>query len=99
MSGREPCLTGMANMICLFLFRIWEDTVSMRTVREALWQLHCGLSEPQVPSPEVLGVPESVIDLYQRKKGLILVTGPTGSGKSTTLAAIIDKIITTGNAM
>ncbi len=46
----------------------------------------------QVPSPEVLGVPPSVIDLYQRKRGLILVTGPTGSGKSTTLAAIIDKI-------
>ena len=45
-----------------------------------------------VPSPEVLGVPESVIDLYERKRGLILVTGPTGSGKSTTLAAIIDKI-------
>ncbi len=46
----------------------------------------------QVPSPEVLGVPDSVIDLYQRKRGLVLVTGPTGSGKSTTLAAIIDKI-------
>lgn len=46
----------------------------------------------EVPSPEVLGVPKSVIDLYQRKRGLILVTGPTGSGKSTTLAAIIDKI-------
>jgi len=46
----------------------------------------------QVPSPEELGVPESVIDLYQRKRGLVLVTGPTGSGKSTTLAAIIDKI-------
>ena len=46
----------------------------------------------QVPSPEVLGVPESVINLYERKRGLILVTGPTGSGKSTTLAAIIDKI-------
>lgn len=46
----------------------------------------------QVPSPEVLGVPKSVIDLYQRKRGLVLVTGPTGSGKSTTLAAIIDKI-------
>lgn len=45
----------------------------------------------KVPSPEVLGVPESVIDLYQRKRGLVLVTGPTGSGKSTTLAAIIDK--------
>ena len=46
----------------------------------------------QIPSPEVLEVPESVINLYERKRGLILVTGPTGSGKSTTLAAIIDKI-------
>ena len=46
----------------------------------------------KVPTPEELGVPESVIDLYQRKRGLVLVTGPTGSGKSTTLAAIIDKI-------
>ncbi len=45
-----------------------------------------------IPSPEKLCVPDSVIDLYQRKRGLILVTGPTGSGKSTTLAAIIDKI-------
>ena len=46
----------------------------------------------KVPSPEELGVPVSVVDLYQRKRGLVLVTGPTGSGKSTTLAAIIDKI-------
>lgn len=50
------------------------------------------LVDTVVPSPEVLGVPESVINLYQKKRGLILVTGPTGSGKSTTLAAIIDKI-------
>lgn len=46
----------------------------------------------QVPSAESLGLPDSVIELYQRKRGLVLVTGPTGSGKSTTLAAIIDKI-------
>ena len=46
----------------------------------------------EIPDPNVLGVPESVIDLYQRKRGLILVTGPTGSGKSTTLAAIINKV-------
>lgn len=50
------------------------------------------LVSSDVPEPETLGVPESVIDLYNRKRGLILVTGPTGSGKSTTLAAIIDKI-------
>ncbi len=45
-----------------------------------------------VRSPKELGVPDSVIDLYKKKRGLVLVTGPTGSGKSTTLAAIIDKI-------
>jgi twitching motility protein PilT len=46
----------------------------------------------KIPAPEVLGVPPSVVDLYSRKRGLVLVTGPTGSGKSTTLAAIIDKV-------
>ena len=46
----------------------------------------------EIPDPYALGVPESVIELYTRKRGLILVTGPTGSGKSTTLAAIIDQI-------
>ncbi len=41
---------------------------------------------------EELGLPAIIADLAQRPRGLILVTGPTGSGKSTTLAAIIDKI-------
>lgn len=45
-----------------------------------------------IPTPESLGVPDSVVDLYQKKRGLVLVTGPTGSGKSTTLASIIDTI-------
>lgn len=45
-----------------------------------------------IPSPESLGVPQSVVDLYQKKRGLVLVTGPTGSGKSTTLASIIDTV-------
>ena len=49
------------------------------------------LVSSEIPAPEKLGVPESVIELYNRKRGLILVTGPTGSGKSTTLAAIINK--------
>ena len=51
-----------------------------------------------VPSPEELGLPESVIELSQRKRGLVLVTGPTGSGKSTTLAAIIDRVNNTRDA-
>ena len=41
---------------------------------------------------EELGLPKVVEELCSRPKGLILVTGPTGSGKSTTLATMIDKI-------
>jgi twitching motility protein PilT len=41
---------------------------------------------------EELGLPVVIAKLAERPRGLILVTGPTGSGKSTTLAAIIDKI-------
>ena len=41
-----------------------------------------------------LGLPAIVSDLAKKPRGLILVTGPTGSGKSTTLASVIDKINT-----
>jgi twitching motility protein PilT len=44
---------------------------------------------------EQLGLPKVLRDFSQKQKGLILVTGPTGSGKSTTLAAMIDLINTT----
>lgn len=42
-----------------------------------------------------LGLPPTVAEFARYKKGLVLVTGPTGSGKSTTLAALIDQINTT----
>jgi twitching motility protein PilT len=48
-----------------------------------------------IPSFEMLGVPESVHRLMERQHGLILVTGPTGSGKSTTQAAMIDHLNST----
>ena len=44
-----------------------------------------------------LGLPQIVSDLCNKPRGLILVTGPTGSGKSTTLASMIDKINTERN--
>lgn len=50
-----------------------------------------------IPSPESLGIPESVVNLTNKKRGLILVTGPTGSGKSTTLASLVDVINTNKN--
>lgn len=46
----------------------------------------------EIPGFELLGMPESVHRLLERRQGLILVTGPTGSGKSTTLAAMINHI-------
>jgi twitching motility protein PilT len=46
----------------------------------------------QIRSFEELGLPRVVQELADRPKGLVLVTGPTGSGKSTTLAAMLDKI-------
>ena len=45
-----------------------------------------------LPDPAQLGVPQTVLDLGRLKKGLVLVTGPAGSGKSTTLACMIDLI-------
>ena len=46
----------------------------------------------EVPSFETLGLPEIVRKITEKPRGLILVTGPTGSGKSTTLASMIDYI-------
>ncbi|MEW6349603.1 MAG: type IV pilus twitching motility protein PilT [Thermodesulfobacteriota bacterium] len=46
----------------------------------------------QIKSFQELGLPSVVNDLCAKPRGLILVTGPTGSGKSTTLAAMLDKI-------
>lgn len=46
----------------------------------------------EVPPAEQLGIPSDVMDLIYKKRGLVLVTGPTGSGKSTTLASMIDRM-------
>ena len=46
----------------------------------------------RIPAPEELGLPESVKELCHLQRGLVLVTGATGSGKSTTLASLINLI-------
>ncbi len=46
----------------------------------------------ELPDPSVLGIPEKIISFANYSKGLVLVTGPAGSGKSTTLACLIDYI-------
>lgn len=45
-----------------------------------------------LPEPEEIGIPEKIIEFGKLSKGLVLVTGPAGSGKSTTLACIVNEI-------
>ena len=52
----------------------------------------------QIPDPDKLGLPPVLLHLASKNQGLILVTGPTGSGKSTTLASLVDYINKTKDA-
>lgn len=52
----------------------------------------------ELPDANVLHLPSTVVSIAKMTKGLVLVTGPAGSGKSTTLACIIDEINNTRNA-
>ena len=47
-----------------------------------------------LPQPSELMIPDAVMELANTNKGMVLVTGPAGGGKSTTLACLIDKINT-----
>jgi len=71
----------------------WQDRVRVRAnayyQRDSLAAAF-RLLPLEIPGFELLGMPESVHRLLERRQGLILVTGPTGSGKSTTLAAMLD---------
>ena len=77
---------GLAN-ISRFRANIYRDKGSYAAVFRTI------NSTP--PRFEDLGLPEVIKKVADRPRGLILVTGPTGSGKSTTLAAIIDYINST----
>jgi twitching motility protein PilT len=45
----------------------------------------------KIPAPEALGISPTLLDLASLPRGMVLVTGPTGSGKSTTLACLIER--------
>ena len=46
----------------------------------------------ELPDPEILNIPDDVMSVSDFTKGMVLVTGPAGSGKSTTMACIVDRI-------
>ncbi len=71
----------------------WRDSVRMRGnifFQRGSLSASFRLLPLRIPTFEQLGVPESVYRLITRHQGLVLVTGPTGSGKSTTQAAMVD---------
>jgi twitching motility protein PilT len=57
------------------------------TLAAVIRVIHFGL-----PDPEKIGIPESVFSLAEQKRGLVLLTGSAGMGKSTTLACMVDRI-------
>ncbi|HJS74273.1 MAG TPA: type IV pilus twitching motility protein PilT [Vicinamibacteria bacterium] len=67
-----------------FRVNVFEDRHGIGTV--------CRTIPVSIMTAEQLGLPQAVLDLCFLNKGLVLVTGPTGSGKTTTLAAMVDYI-------
>ncbi|HEX4345120.1 MAG TPA: PilT/PilU family type 4a pilus ATPase [Solirubrobacteraceae bacterium] len=75
----------------------WRDQARLRGnafMQKGTAALALRMLTLQIPSMELLGLPEAVRAWTDLPRGLVLVTGPTGSGKSTTLAAMIDHINT-----
>jgi len=52
----------------------------------------CRVVRAELPDPQACHIPQAVMDLTDTRSGMILVTGPAGSGKSTTLACMVDRI-------
>jgi len=60
--------------------------------QRGVYSLAIRLIPNKIPQLSELGLPETLLNFTEKAQGLVLVTGPTGSGKSTTLAALIDHI-------
>jgi twitching motility protein PilT len=73
-------LTGRGRMRC----NVFRDIAGIGAVFRQI--------PSKILTAEQLNLPKSVMDMCQLDKGLVVVTGPTGSGKSTTLAAMVDWI-------
>jgi twitching motility protein PilT len=73
----------------------WRDDARIRGnafTQRGLTAVALRMIPRSIPSPDDLGLPPALRDLALRHQGLVLMTGPTGSGKSTTLASLIDLI-------
>ena len=89
-AARQLAKTGAADLShslpgrCRFRVNIFQQRGSYSIVMRVIAH--------EVPTFEFLNLPGQLRDICELRNGLVLVTGPTGSGKSSTLAAIIDQI-------
>lgn len=79
-------VAGLARFRCNYFYQMRGLTAVFRQI------------PTQIKTLEELGMPSGVANLLKIRRGLVVVTGPTGAGKSTTLAAVIDEINSTREA-
>jgi twitching motility protein PilT len=92
----EPAAAWAATHEYDFSFS-WRDNARVRGnafTQRGLTALALRMIPRDIPTMADLGLPPVLADFARQHQGLVLVTGPTGSGKSTTLAAVIDQINT-----
>lgn len=73
-------IDGLSRFRCNYFYQMENMGAVLRTIPF------------EIKPVDKLGLPEAILDFCNMPRGLVLVTGPTGSGKSTTLAALIDHI-------
>ena len=83
-TNRDVDLAHEVPGVSRFRVNVFEDRRGVGTVVRQI--------PFDIMTAEQLGLPKAVLDLCYLTKGLVVVTGPTGSGKSTTLAAMVDHI-------
>jgi twitching motility protein PilT len=83
-ADKELDTSHMIHGVGRFRMNVFQQRGSVGTVLRAI--------PHEIPSFESLGLPEVVASLAELRRGLVLVTGPTGSGKSTTLATLVNII-------
>ena len=85
-ASKELDASHMIHGVGRFRVNVFQQRGSVGAVLRAI--------PHEIPAFESLGLPEVVAGLAELRRGLVLVTGPTGSGKSTSLAALVDIINT-----
>lgn len=85
LAARLPkVVAGENETVCRFRFNAFYQRGTLGMVARII--------NSKVPDPAFLGLPPILPQLVNKKQGLLIVTGPTGSGKSTTLASLIEEI-------